>query len=205
MSQRYPIPAGRHRVDETRDRSRFITTVGRATSDREAKAFIAEVAAEFPDATHNCWAYVAGPPADTSHVGMSDAGEPHGTAGRPMLDVLLGSGLGEVVAVVTRYYGGRKLGKGGLVRAYAGGVKLALENLPVTEYVSTVELRVVLPYSTVSHFKNLLGEFEAEALEETYTTDAVFRVRLPQEHAVSFREALEGITNGRAVIEPWAA
>ncbi|NLG62975.1 MAG: hypothetical protein GX539_12100, partial [Candidatus Cloacimonetes bacterium] len=98
-------------------RSRFIATLAHAPDVESARAFIEEVRAEFPDATHNCWAFVAGPPGSTSHVGFSDAGEPHGTAGRPMLDVLLHSGIGEVAAVVTRYFGGVKLGKGGLVRA----------------------------------------------------------------------------------------
>jgi uncharacterized YigZ family protein len=205
MSRRYPIPAGRHRVEETRDRSRFVTTVGHASTIEEARAFVDDVASEFPDATHNCWAYVVGPPGDTSRVGMSDAGEPHGTAGRPMLDVLLGSGLGDVAAVVTRYYGGRKLGKGGLVRAYAGGVKLALDGLPRSEFVRTVDLRVALPYEAVSQFKNLLPEFEAETLDESYATNASFRVRLPEERKSGFEEALRGITAGRAAVEPWAA
>ena len=94
---------------------------------------------EFPDATHNCWAYVAGPPASTGRVGMSDAGEPHGTAGRPMLTVLLHSGVGEIAAVVTRYYGGIKLGTGGLVKAYGGAVLAALEALPRVERIDYVD------------------------------------------------------------------
>jgi len=203
MSGRYTIPGGRRRVEETRDRSRFVTTVDHASTVEEARAFIDEVSAEFPDATHNCWAYVVGPPGDTSRIGMSDAGEPHGTAGRPMLDVLLGSGLGDIAAVVTRYYGGRKLGRGGLVRAYGGGVKLALDGLPTAEFVLTTDLRVVLPYGAVSQFKNILPEFEATTLDESYTTDATFQVRLPQERSEAFRQALGGMTNGGAVVEPW--
>ncbi len=205
MTERYPTPASTHRVEETRDRSRFITTVARAATVEEARAFISEVAGEFKDATHNCWAFVVGPPGDTSRVGMSDAGEPHGTAGKPMLNVLLGSGVGDIVAVVTRYYGGVKLGRGGLVRAYGGGVKLALETLPLAEFVARVELRVVLPYSSVTQLKNMAQSFEIELLEETYGTDAVFYVRLPRERSDEFTAALTGMTNGRAVIEPWAA
>ncbi len=135
-STRYPIPAGRARVEEVILRSRFITTAGPAANVDEAKAFIAEMRAEFADATHNCYAFAAGPPGSTAMAGMSDDGEPGGTAGRPMLAVVLGSGLGDLVVVVTRYYGGTKLGTGGLVRAYSGGVKAVLDVLPVREKVT---------------------------------------------------------------------
>src|SRR5690606_17190774 len=126
----YPIPAATHRTEQTIQRSRFIATLAHAPTVDAARARIDDVRAGFPDATHNCWAFLAGPPGSTAHVGFSDAGEPHGTAGRPMLDVLLHSGIGEVAAVVTRYYGGVKLGKGGLVRAYGGAVQHALATLP---------------------------------------------------------------------------
>ncbi|NCG32475.1 MAG: YigZ family protein, partial [Proteobacteria bacterium] len=84
-SARYPIPSRVHRVDETIQRSRFITTAAHAPDAEAAQAFIQTIRDEFPDATHHCWAFVAGPPASTTHIGMSDDGEPHGTAGRPML------------------------------------------------------------------------------------------------------------------------
>ena len=115
----YKIPATLHRTEEKIKRSRFIATVAHASTEKDVKTFISMIKKEFPDATHNCWAYVAGPPGDTARVGMSDDGEPHGTAGKPILTVLLHSEIGEIVAVVTRYFGGTKLGKGGLVRAYS--------------------------------------------------------------------------------------
>src|SRR5471032_2431919 len=93
---RYPIPAGRQRTQVTIERSRFICTVAPVSRAEDAQRFIRELNVEFPDATHNCWAYVLGAPGTTSHVGMSDDGEPHGTAGRPMLAVLLHSGIGDV-------------------------------------------------------------------------------------------------------------
>jgi len=198
---RYDIPAVTSRTEETILRSRFITTVGHADSIDDARAFIGRVSEEFADANHNCWAYVVGPPGDTSRVGMSDAGEPHGTAGRPMLDVLLGSGVGDVVAVVTRYFGGTKLGKGGLVRAYGNGVKAALETLEVTELVQTVSLRVTIGYADVSPFKHSLPQFEANVTEEDYGTDVVLHVVLPEEHEAAFTEAVAGMTNGRGTVE----
>ncbi len=150
MTERYPVPAARHRVAQSIDRSRFICTVQRIASPEDAHAFLKEMSAEFPDATHNCWAFVAGPPGSTSRIGMSDAGEPHGTAGRPMLTVLLHSGVGDIAAIVTRYYGGTKLGTGGLVKAYGGAVQLALATLPLTERVDVVEAQILVRCLLVS-------------------------------------------------------
>src|SRR5689334_22980094 len=101
MAEPYAIPAQRHRVEDVIERSRFITTVAHAATADEARAFFDEMRAEYPDANHNCWAFVAGPPGSSASIGMSDAGEPHGTAGRPMLDVLLHSDIGEIAVVVT--------------------------------------------------------------------------------------------------------
>jgi uncharacterized YigZ family protein len=198
---RYPIPAGRHRAEQTISRSRFLTTVGHAATEEEARAFIGSVSEEFADASHNCWAYVVGPPGDSSRVGMSDAGEPHGTAGRPMLGVLLGSGVGDIVAVVTRYFGGVKLGKGGLSRAYSGGVKLALEGLEIGERIRTVSLRIGVAYPHVTPLKSALAEFEACIVEEEYGTGVVMTVTLPEEHSEAFSAAVAGVTNGEARIE----
>src|SRR5690625_3641612 len=138
--KRYPIPARTHRVEQEIQRSRFITTVAHAPTIEEARAFIDSIREEFPDATHNCWAFAAGPPGDTAAIGMSDDGEPHGTAGRPMLTALLHGGVGEIAAVVTRYFGGTKLGTGGLVRAYTSSVQQALESLPTRERVDRTTL-----------------------------------------------------------------
>ena len=198
---RYPIPAATCRTEETILRSRFITTVSHADTVEKAKAFISEISREFSDTNHNCWAFLVGPPGDTSHVGMSDAGEPHGTAGRPMLNVLLGSGVGDIVAVVTRYFGGTKLGKGGLVRAYSSGVKIALEALERGELVQTVTLRVTIAYPAVSPLKHSLPQFEAQVTSEEYGSDVTLVLVLPEEHEESFTEALAGMTGGKAVVE----
>lgn len=200
MSNRPLVPAtSRHRVEDVIKRSRFITTMGRVQAPEEAKAFMASVRAEFADATHNCWAYVAGPAGETAHVGMSDGGEPHGTAGKPMLNVLLHSGVGEIAAVVTRYYGGTKLGTGGLVRAYSGMVTLGLESLPLKENVETLQARVFIPYSFVAVFKNVLPEFEVEVLEERFEAEASFFVQFPKEHMIAFEACLADMTSGKAL------
>lgn len=201
MSSRYPIPAGQHRVEEEIDRSRFITTVAYTPTVEAARAFIEQVRAEFADATHNCWAYLVGPPGSTGQVGYSDDGEPHGTAGKPMFTVLQHSGVGDISAVVTRYFGGILLGKGGLVRAYSGGAKLALETLPLAQHTPTVDLLVVIDYASVTPVQRLLPEFEVEVQGEEYGVDVTYHLRLPEEHALALQQRLVELTNGQVLIE----
>lgn len=202
MSDRYPIPdTTQYRVEDVIKKSQFIVTLAHTPSVEEAKAFVAAVKAEFPDATHNCWAYQAGPPGSTAKVGMSDDGEPHGTAGKPMLNVLLHADVGEIAAVVTRYFGGTKLGTGGLVRAYSGMVKLGLDTLPLREKITPIRLEVVIDYSSVTLFKRMLPDYEIKVLEETFGADAAFFVEIPKEHADAFTAAVVELTNGNALIE----
>jgi uncharacterized YigZ family protein len=195
---RYAVPASTHRVEQEISRSRFITTVGRASTVDEATAFIRAVAGEFADATHNCWAYVVGPPGDTGRIGMSDAGEPHGTAGRPMLNALLHAGIGDVVAVVTRYYGGTKLGTGGLVRAYGGGVQQALAVLPVTERIEYARVTVTIDYARVAAMQQISAACEAEILAQDFGADVTVELRLPVGRVEEFRSALLDATRGQA-------
>lgn len=200
MSNRYPIPAERHRVEEEILRSRFITTMTHAVTVEDARAFIAAIRAEFADATHNCWAYLVGPPGNTAQVGFSDDGEPHGTAGRPMLTVLEHCGLGDVAVVVTRYFGGTLLGKGGLVRAYSGGVKLALESLPKTMHTPMTDLEIVFDYAHITPVQRLLPSFEAMLVAEDYAAEVTYRLRLPEERAVGLEQALTALTNGEVLV-----
>mgnify|MGYP002814535867 CR=1 FL=1 len=199
---RYPVPAGRHRVTEEISRSRIITTVARADSIEAATAFVDGIRQEFADATHNCWAYVVGPPGDTAKVGMSDDGEPHGTAGRPMLTILLHSGVGDIAAVVTRYYGGTKLGTGGLVRAYGGGVQKALASLPLGERVELAFLEIVVAYAAVSAMQQIFPTFEAEVVSQAYEADVRYEVRLPGASVAGLRAAVLDATRGQARITP---
>lgn len=202
MSQsRYLIPAAVHRVEEEIKRSRFITTLAPAPTLDAARTFIANVRAEFPDATHNCWAYVVGPPGSTSQIGLSDDGEPHGSAGRPMLNVLLHAGIGDIAAVVTRYFGGTLLGVGGLVRAYGGGVQLALATLPTVEHVPTALLDVVVDYAAVTPLLRLAPTFEAVIIAQDFGLDATYRLRLPLSQVDAFRSALTNVTHGQALVE----
>jgi uncharacterized YigZ family protein len=194
----YRIPASRCRVEQVVERSRFITTLAPAASPEAARAFIDELRQEFADATHNCWAFVAGEPGSTRYVGMSDDGEPHGTAGRPMLNVLLHSGVGEIAAVVTRYYGGTKLGRGGLMRAYGGGVQHALDALATTVRVSLARLVIVVGYADADPARRLLAEHGATVAREDYGAEVVWDVLLPEGLVQQFSALLADRTAGRA-------
>lgn len=197
---RYPIPARIHRVEETIQRSRFVTTAAHAPDADAARSFIARVREEFPDATHNCWAFVAGPPASTTHIGMSDDGEPHGTAGKPMLTALLHGGVGEIVAVCTRYYGGVKLGTGGLSRAYSGGVKLVLEVLPTEERVERSQVAVVTGYADVDALQRLIAEMDIVIEGEAYGADVRFHCGVPTSDLDLFTRRVADVTRGAAIV-----
>ena len=199
-TSRYPIPARIHRVEEIIRRSRFITTTAHAPDAEAAHAFVDRIRGEFPDATHHCWAFVAGPPGSMTHIGMSDDGEPHGSAGRPMLTALLHGGVGEIVAVCTRYFGGVKLGTGGLSRAYSGGVKLALESLSTDERVDRVRVAVVVGYADVDVMQRLFDEMEIEVEAEDYGAEVRYVCGVPEPRLGDFRAAVADATHGAGVI-----
>ena len=198
---RYAIPSRIYRVEELIQRSRFITTAAHAPDANAANAFVDSVRELFPDATHHCWAFVAGPPGSTVHIGMSDDGEPHGTAGRPMLTVLLHSGVGEVVTVCTRYFGGVKLGTGGLSRAYAGGVKLLLQTLPTELKIKRVHVSVRVAYPHVESLQRLLDDLEVVVEHEEYGEEVTYQIAVPVMTLETLREQLAQLTSGEGVLE----
>ncbi|MEN6410213.1 MAG: YigZ family protein, partial [Anaerolineaceae bacterium] len=145
MTHKILVPARRVRAEIEIDRSRFIASASPAFTVEEARSFIQDIRREFPDATHHVPGFLIGSGASvTAHC--SDDGEPAGTAGRPILVVLQGSGLGDIVVVVTRYFGGIKLGTGGLVRAYTQATQEVLRVLPRAEKKWVTELKLVSPY-----------------------------------------------------------
>lgn len=199
-SPRYTIPDGQFRSDCDIEKSKFITTLAHAPTVEAARAFVESIRHEFADATHNCWAFVAGPPGDSNQVGMSDDGEPSGTAGRPMLNVLLHSQVGEIAAVVTRYYGGVKLGTGGLVRAYTGCVQDALSALPTRALVHYCCVAVVLDYSDLSTVQRALPEWEVVVKLEDFSDKVRLLLDVPSDCEQGMIAALVDRTNGRAVV-----
>ena len=192
---------GVYRREDSIKRSRFIVSVAHAPDTATARAFIEAVRGEFADATHNCWAFAAGPPGDTARIGCSDDGEPHGTAGRPMLQQLLHGGVGEVAAVVTRYFGGVKLGTGGLVRAYAAMARLGLDGLPLRQRIVPARVSVVLAHGRAGALRRLLPVYEAAIQSELHGADVECVIGLPVEHAAAFMAAVIDMAAGEALVD----
>ncbi len=180
MTESYRVPdlaAGEmHRREEVIRGSRFIVSMAHCDSLEAAYAFLEKIRAEHAHATHNCWAFQAGRPGTTAHIGASDDGEPKGTAGRPMLTVLLHCGVGEIAAVVTRYFGGTLLGTGGLVRAYQGLVKLGLETLPVREKRPSAVMEIVFEHRFTPHVLRILERLGGRILERRFEGDVTLLV-----------------------------
>ncbi len=198
---RYPVPAERHRLEQSIDRSRFICTLAPATTLEDAQRVVRAVAEEMPDANHHCWAILVGAPGSTSGIGSSDDGEPRGTAGRPMLVALLHSGIGDVVAVVTRYFGGIKLGTGGLARAYGGTVQLALGSMPRTEHVALTTCSLAVSYPQVDVVKPLLARYGVTVVAQRFEADVQLQLQVPTDRLAEVRDAVRDGTRGLAELQ----
>ena len=148
--------------------SKFITTVSRAGDKKMAKEFLASISLHYKDATHNCYAFVAGNPYSTTDIGFGDDGEVPGTAGKPMLSVLQHKKIGEIVVVVTRYFGGIKLGTGGLVRAYTSSVQEALDKVPLEKYQPLITLTISCEYQYENTVRQVLNRFDIRVQETGY-------------------------------------
>lgn len=200
MSSRYPIPNSESRIELRAKNSRFIGRAGYTPSVEEAKAFIEQVKGEEPNNSHAVYAYAVGHGASVTH-GMSDAGEPSGTAGRPALAVVNGSGLGDVTVVIVRYFGGTKLGTGGLVKAYTEAAQLALAELPIAEKVERQSVQVKVDYSDYEPIKRLVEAHQGEIEDETFATDVTMQLTFIIDDLPAFETALADLTRGQASFE----
>ncbi len=193
--KRYRIPARETRVEITVVNSRFIATAAPVFTVEEAKAFVARIRAEFADATHNVPAFLVGHGSSvTAHC--SDDGEPSGTAGRPALAVLQGSGLGDIAVVITRYFGGTKLGTGGLVRAYSDAMRAVLEALPLAERVPTQTLMLAVPYSLFERVRLLIAAHQGQIVDEDFAADVTVTAQFAVEHVADFQAGLQELSAG---------
>lgn len=189
------------RIQEEVKKSIFIASIGHANSKESAKIFIDKICQEFPDATHNCYAFAVGAPKDTAHIGQSDNGEPHGTAGKPMLNILLHSDIGEVVAVVTRYFGGIKLGTGGLVKAYQGAVAHAMEILPSIDKVIYAHITLCCDYEHINLLHYQLPVYEAKIVQEEFLERITYTLEIPVLQKDMFIQTIINASNGKIQIK----
>ncbi|AQS70748.1 YigZ family protein [Streptomyces pactum] len=187
-------------VHETEiNRSRFLCALAPAATEQEAQAFVAAVRKEHADATHNCWAYVIG--ADAAVQKASDDGEPGGTAGVPMLQMLLRRDMRYVVAVVTRYYGGVKLGAGGLIRAYGGAVGEALDDLGTLTRRRFRLATVTVDHHRAGRLQNDLRTAGRAVRDVRYAEAVTLEIGLPEAEVDTFRAWLADATAGSAGFE----
>lgn len=200
--QPYPIPSAAVSVSEEIKKSRFVTLLAPTCGVMAAKAFIQQVREDHPSARHHCWAFVAGAPDDSQQLGFSDDGEPSGTAGKPILAQLMGSGIGEITAVVVRYYGGIKLGTGGLVKAYGSGVQQALKQLVVSHKVPQAEYVLQCDYAQLALVESLLQQSEGRIVHGEYGAAVILHLALPATGVEVFGNKLRDLSRGNLQLTP---
>lgn len=199
----YLVPAEEIRRTLMVVNSRFIASLAPVFSVEEAKDFIARIRAEFADATHNIPVYLVGG-GNQIIAHCNDDGEPSGTAGRPALAVLKGSGLGDVAVVITRYFGGTKLGTGGLVRAYQDAMRQVVKDVPRAEKRSVHVLMLEAPYTYLERLRRLASAQNYVTLGEDFGEQVTMTIQIPIEQLESFQAALTELTKGQlqaAIIE----
>jgi uncharacterized YigZ family protein len=195
----YRVPIGEATSELLVKNSRFIGVAGQACSGIEARSFISRVRERHPDADHHAWAYKV--EALSGIIGSSDDGEPGGTAGRPMLAVLEGSGLCDVVVVGTRYFGGIKLGPGGLVRAYSAAARQALDSIPQCEYVLHHLTSIELEYGWFGGVQRLADQTACRILATEFGASVSIMLAVPTISIAHVASALADLTNGRVVLQ----
>ena len=196
MASYYLVPAQEIRRELMVENSRFIVTLAPVFTTTGAKKFIKRIRSEYHDATHNVPAYLIGyPPNVTAHC--SDDGEPSGTAGRPALNVLQGSGMGDIAVVVTRYFGGTKLGTGGLVRAYTDSTKLVVDQVPRARRVPVNIYQLEIPYPYYDRVWRLISDLNGEITQSDFGEQVTLNYHLTGEKSEIFAQALSDLSSGR--------
>ncbi len=192
---RYLIPKQRVRIEIGVSNSRFIAAIAPVFTVKEAQAFVRERRDEMPDASHHVYAFRIGFGASVSE-GMSDDGEPSGTSGPPTLAVLRGADVGDVAIVTTRYFGGTKLGTGGLVSAYTAAAHAAFAALETEEKVIRVAMECTIPYAILERARQLLARCECVNVEEEFGPEIALRFLAPEECVDAMVSGMHDLTSG---------
>lgn len=180
-------------------KSKFISYLSYVESEEEALSFLSSIKKKHYDAKHNCFAMIIG--ADSSLTRSSDDKEPHGTAGMPILEVLKGAGLTNVICVVTRYFGGTLLGTGGLVRAYSEATRDAVSKATIATITYTADISITVDYSLVNSIQYYLNNNSIKLIDTVYSENVSFIVRVAHESASDTVKEFTELCNGRGSIE----
>lgn len=184
----YQVAAAPAQAEIEIKKSRFIALAQPIQSRAEGMDWLQQIQSQYPDARHHCWAYLIGNPLCASNAGMGDDGEPSGTAGKPILNVLQHKLVGNVMIIVVRYFGGIKLGAGGLTRAYGQATQAVMEVLPVEQKVAMVTLKIQCDFSQEQQIRHLLAQYEAQLQQVDYQQQVQLKVSLPEASEALFIE-----------------
>lgn len=200
MTKPYLVPLSEIRREKVVVNSHFIATLAPAFSIDEARTFMTRIKKEFADATHNVPAYIIGG-GNTLTEYFSDDGEPSGTAGKPALAVLRGSGLGDVALVVTRYFGGTLLGTGGLVKAYTESAQMVVSGVGRGQRVSVHVVLLAIPYNLLERVRLLGTRHHGKVLGEDFAGDITMTIQLPMDEFEIFQTGLRELSAGKLQAE----
>ena len=195
----YPILQSDLFFQEQIKKSRFLTYLAHIEGKQQAFAYLDNIKKQHSEARHHCWAYIGASPKDSVNMGCSDDGEPKGTAGKPMLSVLQGSNVGEIIAVVVRYSGGIKLGTGGLVRAYSNGIQQLVKQMHTIEKRFYQQYKINCDYAQMAQIENLLERLSGSIVEVDYLQSVQAIVAVDLELTQQFTEQLESLTQGKVL------
>lgn len=197
------IPAGRlSQCEAIVKKSRFITYLAHTYGQDQARQQVNAIKSLHPAARHHCWAFVAGAPHDSKEWGCSDDGEPSGTAGKPMLAQLMGSRVGEITAVVVRYYGGIMLGTGGLVKAYGGGVQQGLRELKCVTKIPRKRYRLICHYAQLAEIIRLITAWQGIITYSDYQAEVQLLIELPESCRHNCQQQLNNLGRGMLTLIP---
>lgn len=171
-------------------KSEFIAHAYPVSSREQAMFHVEQLREQYPDARHWCWAYIIGDPDNTTSAGFDDDGEPNGTAGRPILGVLQHKSIGNVIIVVVRYFGGIKLGAGGLTRAYAGSTQAAVDQMTLSPYIPMAKVQIVATFATEAQCRYVIEDLGGQVEDVAYSQQVMLTATLPQADIADLKERL---------------
>jgi len=187
----YPIPQKANNVQIEIKKSRFIAFVKHISSREEGMAWLSELKSEYKDARHHCWAYQLGNPSCSTNAGMGDDGEPSGTAGKPILNILRHKQVGDIMIIVVRYFGGIKLGAGGLTRAYSQAAQSVMEVLTTEQAVEMDQVSIICDFALEQQIRHWIGLLDGLVESVDYGQQVTMVITVPQEETDGFVTQLE--------------
>jgi uncharacterized YigZ family protein len=187
----YPIPQASAQAEIEIKKSRFIALAKQINNREQGMLWLAEVKAIYPDARHHCWAYLLGNPSCATSAGMGDDGEPSGTAGKPILNVLQHKGVGDIMLIVARYFGGIKLGAGGLTRAYGQAAQAVMSVLAIQTFVPMQSISIYCDYGQEQQIRHWVDHYQGSLLSVEYLAPISIQVNIPKADVNNFIQQLK--------------